>query len=437
MSGKRDRAGSGTALTARGLPALLAIGLLPIGAGGPVTLQAAHPPSSVLCQGYSQCNARGYSSHSYGARGWRSYWRMSAGNECTNYAAFVESTVYHARTPGYLLGNGGQWASTARAHGVTVNRTPAVGAVAEWDGGAPGMGPVGHVAVVEKVGPRHGYILISQQHIGSDTNGYEWTRINAGFPRNLWQEWPDNFIHFRIARIARGADVGYFNRRSHSFRLRDALSAGPASDAYALGSRGVIPLAGDWDGAGRDGTGYYDPKNGTFHLRNSLSGGKARRNFAFGPPGMIPLAGDWDGHREDGVGYYDPRNGTFHLRNSLSGGKARRNFAFGPPGMIPLAGDWDGHREDGVGYYDPRNGTFHLRSLLSAGKAGHVFKFGPGGMVPLAGNWSGRRKDGIGYYDPRNGTFHLRNWLSGGNAGYTFKFGPNGMTPVAGNWGGA
>ena len=81
------RAGSGRALAAGGLPAVLAIGgLLPIGAGS-VSQQAARAPSSVMCQGYAGCNARGLSSHGYGARGSRSYWRMSAGNQCTNYSS--------------------------------------------------------------------------------------------------------------------------------------------------------------------------------------------------------------------------------------------------------------------------------------------------------------------------------------------------------------
>ena len=30
---------------------------------------------------------------------------MTPGNECTNYVAYVESTVYGARTPRYLLGH--------------------------------------------------------------------------------------------------------------------------------------------------------------------------------------------------------------------------------------------------------------------------------------------------------------------------------------------
>jgi surface antigen len=121
---------------------------------------------------------------------------MIAGNECTNYVAYVEHRVFRARTPRYLLGDAGQWAATARAHGVRVNHTPTVGSVAEWNGGTHGMGPAGHVAVVEKVG-RHGrYIVISQQHIGSDRDGYDWTRINRGFPAYDWQEWPSHFLHF-------------------------------------------------------------------------------------------------------------------------------------------------------------------------------------------------------------------------------------------------
>jgi surface antigen len=162
---------------------------------------AAYPAASrasvVICSGYSGCAARGHSDHGYPRHSGASYWRMTAGNECTNYVAYVEARVFHARRPPYLLGNAGQWASAAAGHGVVVNHVPSAGAVAEWNGGAPGMGPEGHVAVVEKVGPRDRYILISQQHIGSDRNGYDWTRINAGFPSAEWQEWPDHFLHFR------------------------------------------------------------------------------------------------------------------------------------------------------------------------------------------------------------------------------------------------
>jgi surface antigen len=165
--------------------------------GGPATATAV---SRVLCSGYAGCNRRGYASYDYGRRERHSYWRMSAGDECTNYVAYVESTHFGVARPGYLLGNAYQWPRSARKHGVTVNDKPSAGSVAEWGGRAYGIGPDGHVAVVEKVGPHDSYIIISQQHLLAEADGYDWTRINAGFPRKTWQSWPSHFIHFRATR---------------------------------------------------------------------------------------------------------------------------------------------------------------------------------------------------------------------------------------------
>ncbi len=200
---------------------------------------------------------------------------MSAGNQCTNYTAFVESAVYHVRAPRFLLGNGGEWAATAAAHGVLVNHIPSVGAVAEWNGGTFGIGAAGHVAVVEAVGPHDSYIIISQQHINAERDGYDWTRIKAHYPSDKWQEWPSNFIHFRIPRRA---NLGYYNPRTGKVTMRLAQTAGPANARPRIGRgsarRGrLVPLTGDWRG-GKDRLGFYNPRYGTFHL---LGIGKSRR----------------------------------------------------------------------------------------------------------------------------------------------------------------
>jgi surface antigen len=167
------------------------------------TSTGAGAPSTVLCSGYAACNRLGYSSYGYGRHLHTSYWRMVSGDECTNYVAYAESQAFGVRTPRYLLGNAYQWPGNAAAHGVRVNRTPSVGAVAVWAGDAYGIGPDGHVAVVEQVGPHDAYIVISQQHLLNEANGYDWTRINAGFPAQTWQPWPSLFIHFRVTRLPR------------------------------------------------------------------------------------------------------------------------------------------------------------------------------------------------------------------------------------------
>jgi surface antigen len=99
-------------------------------------------------------------------------------------------------TPTYDLGDGGLWSSAAAQHGVLVNHTPAVGSVAVWSGGNSGMPGEGHVAVVEAVGPSQSYIVISQQHMLDDPNGYDWTVISQQPTANQWEQWPTSFIHF-------------------------------------------------------------------------------------------------------------------------------------------------------------------------------------------------------------------------------------------------
>jgi surface antigen len=121
---------------------------------------------------------------------------MYPGDNCTNYVAYVESTVYGVSTPTFNLGDGGLWAAAAAQNGVLVNHTPSVGSVAVWSGGSSGIPSEGHVAVVEAVGPDESYIVISQQHIAADPDGYDWTMINASPTLNQWEQWPNDFIHF-------------------------------------------------------------------------------------------------------------------------------------------------------------------------------------------------------------------------------------------------
>jgi len=179
-----------------------------------------------LCDGYAACAADGFPSHRYGEHAAASYWLMSAGDECTNYVAYVEQTVYGVRPPKYILGDGGSWAATAAAHGVAVDHTPTVGAVAEWDDGTDGIGGPGHVGVVEAVGSvGHGidWIDVSQQHIDSDADGYDWERIYARSSPSRWEPWPSNFIHFggrpTSARLLAMYGAGLY-------RMRESLALG-------------------------------------------------------------------------------------------------------------------------------------------------------------------------------------------------------------------
>src|SRR6201992_1594703 len=104
------------------------------------TAATAHAAGKRLCDGWAACAAAGYPSHGYGRHEDTSSWLMSAGDECTNYTAYVEQTEYGVKAPKYILGDGGVWAESAGQHDIEVDHTPTVGAVAEWDDGTDGIG---------------------------------------------------------------------------------------------------------------------------------------------------------------------------------------------------------------------------------------------------------------------------------------------------------
>lgn len=154
----------------------------------------ARADNSLLCAGYSPCNAPGLTTHGYESAAGESWWSMYPGINCTNYAAYVESQIYGVPTPGVLLGDAFQWADRASEADVPVDQTPTVGSVAVWGSDAPGMGGYGHVAVVEAIGPEGTYVDVSQSGMGTADDGYSWERVYRD--GSSWESWPSSFIHF-------------------------------------------------------------------------------------------------------------------------------------------------------------------------------------------------------------------------------------------------
>jgi hypothetical protein len=195
------------------------------------------------------------------------------------------------------------------------------------------------------------------------------------------------------------------------------------------------PLAGDWDGDGRDSAGVYDPVASTFALRNAVTAGPADVTTApVGPFGAIPLAGDWDGDGVDEVGVYDPPTHRFLLYPGMTGG-AEPALVLGAAGDLPLVGDWNGDGFDDVGTYTPATQTFSLR-LPDGSVRAEVF--GGAGDTPLVGDWDGDGFDDIGAFRSSNHTF-LRAVLRTGHGSRTLRpirYGTGRHLPVIGDWDG-
>jgi surface antigen len=83
---------------------------------------------------------------------------------CTDYVAWKLNSLGVSQTLYQGLGNAKDWGTKASKKGVTVNSSPAVGAVA-----VDTIGQYGHVAFVESVN-KNGTITVSQYNKGQDGN---------------------------------------------------------------------------------------------------------------------------------------------------------------------------------------------------------------------------------------------------------------------------
>ena len=429
------------ALTDRaGLPAMLAIGgLIPVLTNG--TPMGSAPvlrmPSRIVCSGSGPVRRpRLRQLRLRRPRRGASYWRMSPGDQCTNYAAYVESTVYHVRQPSVPARQrrpvGCHRRRARRAWSTT---RPSVGAVAEWNGGTFGIGPVGHVGVVEAVGPHDSYIVISQQHMGGVRNDYDWTLIKAHRPADEWQTWPSHFIHFRIPRRA---DVGYFNPRPAQFAVRYSQTAGRRTAPATLGIPRRRCRWSATGAAGADDTGYYNPQ--VRHVppdRRAGAHGTGAIKATFGPAHMIPLVGDWTGHGQGRHRLLRPEDRDVLPAPDAAVRAGSCKFTFGQPRHDPAGRRLERQRQGRRRLLQPAGpASSTLRNELRHGPAWASFRFGPPHMIPVVGNWTGvGRQDGVGYYNPRTGTFYLRDRLDAGAAPTrSIRFGPRHMIPLTGEW---
>ena len=196
--------------------------------------------------GYS-CTTAGYAGQNtgwwgakYGA-GWASSNAFGLHN-CTLYAAY-RIAQNGVGNPGWS-DNANGWARKAAAAGTMVNQNPAVGTVAQWNGGS-----AGHVAYVEVV--TASYIEITDDNYG--LNYTDRWRINFGSPA-----WPDNFIHFRD----QGAGEGSFIRDNSNGQVFRIVGGAPiyvgSWDIYG----GPQPVT-DMTPAAIAGLPYF-PADGTF-----------------------------------------------------------------------------------------------------------------------------------------------------------------------------
>jgi surface antigen len=167
------------------------------------------------------------------------------------------------------------WDDNAHDYGIPVNGTPAVGAIAQWNGGAGGTGDLGHVAYVEQVGPD--FIVTSDDNFnlrnGGSTSRQKITRASGG--------WPSNFIHLKDVRHAHPdfngdgkADIAWYEAWQNAITILRSTDKG----LVVAGKRGGLGAptwagVGDFNGDGKADIAWYEAwQNAITILRSTDKG---------------------------------------------------------------------------------------------------------------------------------------------------------------------
>jgi hypothetical protein len=179
-----------------------------------------------------------------------------------------------------------------------------------------------------------------------------------------------------------------------------ALPAPFGIKTITFGAAGDLPVVGDWDGDGIDTPGVFRPSTGQFTLTDSTATNPPfTRNPAkvnFGTAGDLPIAGDWDGDGKDSIAVYRPSTGETFFTNadvqSGQGGTLNPGIDFiaflGIAEDLPFAGDWNGDGKESLGLWRPSTTEMILSDDNINLRA--VFLFGQSTDLPVAGDWDGK-----------------------------------------------
>ncbi|QYG91409.1 CHAP domain-containing protein [Iamia sp. SCSIO 61187] len=231
---------------------------------------------------------------------WGSY---GPGHNCVSYVAHMLQRNGSERPWEDRLGNGSDWDEHARAAGYAVDTAPAVGSIAQWDGGS------GHVAYVDAVAADH--IVVTEDNYSGYSSARRILRTSTTFAEA-------EFLHIRDLPTTATDDVLWTSATADP-ALWWGVPTGEASPPFragpaALGATSAdAPVAGDLDGDGATDLVLHPPGS----TRARIAWGDGRGGFSTPTTRSVPargrarpLVGDLDGDGADDVLWYAPGPAT-------------------------------------------------------------------------------------------------------------------------------
>jgi hypothetical protein len=222
----------------------------------------------------------------------------------------------------------------------------------------------------------------------------------------------------RLIRTATGFEyvgkAGFFGLDRFVYQLTDGTrKSGPATVRIDV-SPAYVAFRADFNGDGEQEFGWFDSAAARFRTCYGYPGPapvcatlwQAPANLA----GRSPIAGDWNGDGKDDVGLFDSATGLFHLATS-GATPLVRSFLLGAAGgeERPVAGDWNNDGVDTVGLYNPSARAFRLRNVNGPGPFEYQFLFGAGlgDVMPAVLRWHDIGLDAIVFHAGQKVHFYV------------------------------
>jgi FG-GAP-like repeat len=164
------------------------------------------------------------------------------------------------------------------------------------------------------------------------------------------------------------------------------------------------PLAGDFDGNGRDDIFWYGPGSAADGLWLTRRDGGSPVKLSPVVNGIYtPFVGDFDGNGRDDIFWYAPGSAADGLWLSAGGGSFSGSGQTVNGDYEPLVGDFDGNGRSDIFWYAPVGGAASPEQLwLSRTTGGFAVsaRSVADGFEPFSGDFNGDGSDDIFWYGP-------------------------------------
>ncbi len=187
------------------------------------------------------------------------------------------------------------------------------------------------------------------------------------------------------------------------------LNSSSNSFSYAqFGKQGDLPMSGDWDGDGIDDLAVY--RNAAtaggqsyFYYRPSSQPNVDFRSIPWGTRGDVPIRGDFEGDGKLDAAVFRPSNGVWYILQSSNSQVIQQPF--GLPTDILAPADYDGDGKTNIAVFRPSTGYWYTSTNAAIGYGG--VQFGAMGDVPVPADYDGDGKADIAVFRPTNGVWYL------------------------------